>query len=64
MSRYHIHLTYAISFAMTGAKQYTVSETNMQIVTKHEGYHKLQSARKPNPEAYHQEVIEKRKKEA
>ena len=41
MSRYHIHLTYAVSFAMTGAKQYTGAEINMQSVTKPEGYHKL-----------------------
>ena len=30
MSRYHIHLNYAVSFAVTGAKQYTGSETNMK----------------------------------
>ena len=41
MSRYHTHLTYAVSFAMTGAKQYTGSETNVQIVTKPEGYHEI-----------------------
>ena len=34
MSRYHIYLTYAVIFAVMGAKQYTGSEANMQIVTK------------------------------
>ena len=34
MSRYHIHLIYAVSFAVNGAKQSTGSEANMQIVTK------------------------------
>ena len=28
-------------FAVKGAKQYTGSETNMQIVTKPEGYYEL-----------------------
>ena len=34
MSRYHIHLIYAVSFAVTGTKQYTGSEANVQLVTK------------------------------
>ena len=41
MSRYHIHLTYAVSFAVTGAKQYTGSEANMQIITGPKGHHEL-----------------------
>ena len=34
MSRYHIYLTYAVSFAVIGAKQPTGSEANMLIVTR------------------------------
>ena len=41
MSRYHIPLTYAVSFAMTGTKQYTGSEANMQIVTRPKECHEL-----------------------
>ena len=34
MSRYHTCLTYAVSFAVKGAKQSTGSTANMQIVTR------------------------------
>ena len=39
MPRYHIHLIYAVSFAVTGAKQYKGSETNVQIATRPKGHH-------------------------
>ena len=41
MSRYHKHLTYAVSFAMIGAKQSTGSEATVQNVTRPKGYHEL-----------------------
>ena len=41
MSTYHICLTYSVSFAVTGAKQSTGSEANVQSVTRPKGYHEL-----------------------
>ena len=62
MSKYCIHLIYAVSFVMTNAMQYTSSETNMhmnkganQKDKVHTSCHRL----KPNSEAHHQDTTKK-----
>ena len=62
MSRYHIHLIYAVSFATTDAMQYASSDTNVHMNYSANYKQKVNlkyNMLKPNPEACHQDTMKK-----